>query len=465
MRIMWLNLRWKKVIDDVLVHKEKLNVNQSYKIFRSDNPEEIGILVDTIDITLTDHNIEEISWEDFNLTIPEYGEKEYWYRLKCVDSCGNESEFSAKVLGIVPDITPPGPTQVLSSKGESDKIIIYWEQNNAPDLSGYQIYRSICRKRLDPIDDYSRNCNDFLLIGEISKQEAIKRLNETGSIYYEDTTVPLGSPICYAYWVRAYDTSGNLNSGRFSDSCPEEGSYICQKLHDSIPPPIPFIVGLNARNRAVLVEWISSPIQDLYAFHVYRSEKEEEPGIAIARVYLDGSFILLEETINDMEFQDPGCSNLSVEPLYDSIQLSYLDTGLDDNKEYWYRVSAIDNLGNESEKNNIENIPAISTFTFNRNLPETPSIHPEAIISVKSCGIEIQWYPIFDNKKLRGFFVFRSNDVQGHFRQISELVEGNTFKDLSALRGRNYWYIIQSMDLEGRLSEKSDPVQFEFPIT
>ena len=39
-----------------------------------------------------------------------------------------------------------------------------------------------------------------------------------GHIWFDDFSVPEGSPLCYGYWVRAYDQAGNLYPG--NNGCP-----------------------------------------------------------------------------------------------------------------------------------------------------------------------------------------------------------------------------------------------------
>ena len=51
------------------------------------------------------------------------------------------------------------------------------------------------------------------LVGDVPLGDAKAMHAATGRISFEDTSVPAGSPLCYAYWVRAYDQAGNLTRG------------------------------------------------------------------------------------------------------------------------------------------------------------------------------------------------------------------------------------------------------------
>ena len=108
-----------------------------------------------------------------------------------------------------------------------------------------------------------------------------------GFAHFDDFSVPEGSPLCYAYWVRAYDQAGNLYDG--DSGCPRPGEYRCGRLLERTPPPVPVMTGLRGGNHGVLVEWVASPTQDLRAFHVYRSDKEMDPPQFLACVFTDGT--------------------------------------------------------------------------------------------------------------------------------------------------------------------------------
>ena len=470
-----LALSWRKVTQDIEGHKE-LDTTQTYMIYRADTLEALDDIVGlptyfvhSLTANPTDPAVMTISWSDTDpAIIPAYGEKDYWYRVRCVDASpqANMSAPSAAISGRVPDTTPPGTTHVTGGEGYADHITVMWAPNAEPDLGGYQIYRSICdfgvpyRPPLRPdLTQYepTQSMCDFVLVGEVLVREARKRLEETGRIYYEDYSVPEGSPICYAYWVRAFDMARNLYPGKFGNACPDVGEYVCQRLYEETPPPAPIISGLKAKNNSVFVEWVSSPVQDLRAFHVYRSEKENDTPIFVACIFLDG-------TVSPIPWagMHPSCDDIPADPDPTAVFGSFMDKGLEPNQVYWYRVAAVDWLGNESERGDIEAIPAISTFTYSKDLPGTPTVLPPTTAAPSGCGLVVRWTPFFDPAELLGFIVFRSTSLGGAYRQVSPVVEGNEFVDQSAIRGITYWYRVQSMDLTGKLSEPSAAVEYSY---
>lgn len=461
-----LTLSWQKVTRDINSHVE-LDTSHTYKIYRSDDInkiEDIGSLASYLAHTLTanptDTTTMTITWKDTHPDLfPPYGEKDFWYRIQVEDAHGNISSPSAVISGRVPDTTPPGSTHVTGADGFADHITVMWDPNPEPDLAGYQIYRSTCDMGVfyQPRSQKPEQelCN-FVLLGEILLKEADKRLGETGNIYFEDSSLPEGSPICYSYWVRAFDMARNVYDGNIG--CPASPSeYTCQRLYEETPPPAPIISALKAKNNSVLIEWISSPVQDLRAFHVYRSKKETDVPTFVACVFTDGSVSSSKWT-----GIKPDCADIPGVPDPTTIRISFTDSGLKPNEVYWYRVSALDWLGNESEKEDISHIPAISTFTYSKDLPETPIVLPPSGPPPEGCGLVVKWQPIFNPTALEGFVVFRSSSETGPFRQVSGVVKGNEFIDSSAIKGRNYWYCVQSIDKQGKHSKPSAPVLYTY---
>ena len=463
-----LRLYWKKVIRDIKGHREQESL-QEYIIYRAENLEDLenieslsSYMVASITADPTDTTNLTISWIDSSsILIQTYGEKDFFYRIGCKDARDNLSVPSATISGRIPDSDPPGPTAVIDSEGHSDHINVFWMPNIEPDLAGYQIYRSICHQGepYQPEVEIDRKkvklgC-DFILIGQVLLEDAKTMLEADGKIYFEDHSVPEGSPICYSYWIRAFDESRNLYEG--DNNCPEEGEYICQKLREEIPPPAPVISGLKAQNNSVLLEWMSPPVQDLRCFHIYRSTSEDSVPNFVACVFLDGS----PSSQTKWEgIENLSCADIPAEPDPTSSKCSFVDNNLNPNQVYWYRISALDWLGNESEKNQIRKIPAISTFTYTKDLPVTPVVHPAPQILQPGCDRIIQWSPTFSLTEHKGFLVFRSKSSHGPFRQVSPIVQGNKFTDNSAIEGKTYWYRVQAIDKRGRLSEPSKPVEY-----
>ena len=465
-----LALTWRKVTRNERNH-QILDTTQTYKIYRADTSDALDDLaalssfqIGTKTANPTDPGTVTLSWLDTdpNLRVP-YGEKDFWYRVACVDTQGNESAPSAAISGRLPDITPPGRTVVTGGDGYADHISVYWLPNSEPDLAGYQVYRGICNNgepyrpsNRGPKPDSYSPC-DFTLVGEVSLAEAVVRMADTGRIFFDDFSVPPDSPLCYSYWIRAYDFSGNLYQGS-NVGCPmEPDEYTCQRLLEETPPPVPIITTLKARDRAVLIEWTASPLQDLRAFHIYRSEKELDAPVFIGCMLTNGTLYS-----GRWQGQRPSCGEIPAEVDPATVHGSFVDKTVKANNIYWYRVSALDWLGNESEGDDLLRIPAISTFTYSKELTGTPVVSPPAGTSSQGCGLVVSWSPAFTPGEQKGFLVFRSAEQFGNYRQVSNLVQTNSFEDLSAIHGKDYWYRVQVMAPDGNLSRPSAPVKYSY---
>jgi hypothetical protein len=467
-----LVVTWRKVTRNV-ENNQLPDVTQTNYVYRAETREALedltalpGHLVAIVPGNPQDVTTPRLTWTDTDpALLAPYGTKPFFYRVRVADPFGNLSAPSAVIMGAVPDITPPGHTTLTGAKGMVDHIHLEWKPNPEPDLAGYQIYRGVCDRgflfipgiiheldkegRVTTTGESRYRC-DMTLVGDVPLGEANTMWAADGSIWFDDFSVPEGSPLCYGYWVRAYDQAGNLYAG--NNGCPRPGEYLCARLHEKTPPPVPVMTGLRARNNGVLVEWMSSPVQDLHAFHVYRSDTELDPSHFLACIFTDG-------TISATPWKGlvPSCGDVpaALDPL--AARGSYLDPTTQPHHIYWYRVSALDWLGNESDGSAIDDIPASSTFAYTSDLPPTPSVQPPTVPIGVGCGLDVAWGPTFDPASTQGFVVFRAA-AGGTYRQVSGIVAGNSFTDVTARRGIDYLYCIQSIDHVGLLSQPSLPV-------
>jgi hypothetical protein len=372
---------------------------------------------------------------------PPYGTTPFFYRVRVEDAFAIRSAPSATIGAAVPDTVAPGPTAIVGADGHDKHIRVEFKPNPEPDVAGYQIYRGICdhgyvyvpgivRKpdgRPEHKDDRFR-C-DMTLVGDVPLGDANAMLAADGIIWFDDHSVPAGSPVCYAYWVRAYDFAGNLYAGD-EHACPaDRNEYRCASLREKTPPEVPVVTGLRARNNGVLVEWIAAPEQDIRAFHVYRSELESGPPKFLACVFTDGT-VFQVPWVGGV----PSCMAVPAVPNPLASRGSYLDASADPHRIYWYRVSALDWLGNESAGGNLLDIPSSSTFTYTSDLPGTPVVLPQTPTTGTGCALDIAWGPPFDAAVIQGYVVFRGAPHQP-FRQVSGILAATSFTDATARRG------------------------------
>ncbi len=389
----------------------------------------------------------------------QFGEKEFYYRIRCVDARGNASALSSAAGGHVPDITPPAIPVAVEAEGRGAGISVLWRPNDEPDIESYAIMRSLCHRGewFPPEHAQKRgiDCGPFAMIAEISHAEAVDSARVRGKAVFTDRTVPNGSPLCYAYWVKARDRSQNLSGSWPYPSAAERAGIVCQRLRDEIPPPPPVVTAVRALDGRVGIEWISAPSQDLHAFHVYRSEEERDGFRWIGGIRIE------EPPAPHASLSAPyapaapsGCGEIPLVPHDGMTAGSFIDKSADPRTVYWYRVAAVDKDGNESP---LERSVPYSTFTFKKDGPPAPAI-AAVRKTAASCGLDISWTPPYDASAHLGFVVFRSPTEEGVYRQISPIVAGSSYVDAAIAAGAAYWYKVQAFDADGRPSEISPPM-------
>ena len=471
-----LVVKWRTVTRNVenhaFTHQGVLDTSQRYHVYRAEGREQLedlanlqSHLVAILSANPTDVARPVQEWHDTDPVLrPPYGAKPFFYRVRGQDAFLIPSAPSATIGAAVPDTIPPGPTTVVGAEGHAKHIRIEFKPNPEPDVAGYQIYRGVCdhgyvyvpgivrKPEGEPEHRDDRYRCDMALVGDVPIGDANAILAVDGIIWFDDHSVPAGSPVCYAYWVRAYDFAGNLYGGD-EHACPaSRNEYRCASLREKTPPEIPVVTGLRARNNGVLVEWIASPEQDLRAFHIYRSDLEFDPPKFLACVFTDGSVVSFPwvGTV-------PSCAAVPAVSNPLTARGAYLDETAEPHRVYWYRVAALDWLGNESAGTNLLDIPASSTFTYTSDLPPTPAMLPQTPPAGAACGLDIAWGPPFDAAAIQGYVVFRGAPHQP-YRQVSGILAATTFTDVTARRGVDYFYRVQAIDHAGTLSEPSPPL-------
>ncbi len=492
-----VTIRWTQVVKNISGHWERPDSSVRYKLYRftsSENPDSIpSVMLGANIITKKGLHARDTVDADPNLRAI-YGNRTWWYRLRSVDMAGNISQWSTASSAIIKDITPPSITKNVSTKGYEDYIAVKWKPNTEPDMASYVIYRSYCHlgswveckeqdtcktwqsynpyneKKEEPIGAVTYvpekkpglpcPCSGpFVFLGEITK-DSVKRAIEKGHYFFEDKNIPAGSPLCYAYWIKAKDSSDNI-SGAFPLPSPAEIAEIkCERLHDLTPPEKALISGLFAQAEQIKVEWIGPPTQDTRAYHVYRAmgtNPAKEP-LPVEYKWVGGMTVELPPVLPkvlSMPYKAPAlatCDKISVQATPWMSAGYFEDKSIEPKLTYWYKVVGIDYDGNETP---LDSAAAISTFSFTRKMPLAPVIN-SLNKQAEPCAVTISWSPVFDAGKHRGFIVYRSNSSGGPFWPVvvSPLM-GNSFTDYNVIKGQTYWYKLGLLMLNGQLSRLS----------
>jgi fibronectin type 3 domain-containing protein len=208
--------------------------------------------------------------------------------VRTISSTGEKSDFSNQV-SIIPG-TPPAAPERLSVTGRTDGVLVEWSGTDG--ATGYNIYR--------------RGAEERSLGQPIHAAAAEERS-------WVDTSARMGQG--YIYGVTAM-------AGQ--DPLIESGIASEQEIRfqDRFPPPPPLeLVALaeapaaSVKTGRVRLIWRGSEAEDLAGYHVYRRGAE-------------GDFV-----------------RITTQPLQET---EYIDASASAGQTYSYRVTAVDQIGNES---------------------------------------------------------------------------------------------------------------------
>ena len=471
-----LEVRWVKVTRDVDGHPEMPGVT-TYRVYRFENsgnpyvpsspdprnPDIAGTLVAELPAPPRGQSVMSIRDDDPILS-PAHGEQTFWYRVVCIDAAGNRSEPSAAAGGFLADETAPTPVLGTAGEGFDEHIRVTWDLSAEEDVDTYQVYRSLCDEGVWACErsvndgDFSRCPNAWVLVGTVHHVDFAEEGDPAP--FLDDATVPGGSPLCYAYLVKAVDESQNA-SGCWPP-CPQATPpvlpgqtfdlYICQRLRDTRPPAPPVITALKARDGGIEVEWAGPPIQDIKAYYVYRAETRDDDYSFV------GGYVVETQTAIDSELPVPPDVDCDRIPLKSNEELgtgSFLDMGangaVEAKKIYWYRVLGVDQVGNISA---VDEAAPVSTFTFTTARDAAPvitSVTPQA----DPCALVVEWTSALDSTRELGFAVYRSTSRDGSYKQMGGLVTGRRLVDRRIRKGVTYWYRAVRVATNGKRSASS----------
>ncbi len=502
----WVTVRWTQVVKDINAHWEYPDSTVKYKLYRfstSEDPNSNPATYLGQAVTIGGLKSRDTIDKDPNLRSM-FGNKTWWYRIRSVDASTNISQWSTASSAIIKDITPPGIVKNLATIGFEEYISVKWQPNSEPDIASYMVYRSLCHLGLWVPCNLKAECKDwmyynpsavnpndkdaatstnpdaaardaagatvnrktpcpcsgpFVFLGEITK-DSVNRAISNGNFFFNDKTIPAGSPLCYAYWIKAKDSSDNTGGSWPLPSAAERNEIKCERLRDRTPPEPALIAGLYAQAEQIRIEWIGPPTQDTRAYHVYRAQGTDpktEPAVA-AYTWVGGMTVELPPTLPNVmssPYTPPGiatCDKISVQATEWMSQGYFEDKTIQPKLTYWYKVVGIDYDGNETK---LDKAAAISTFSFSRKVPAAP-----VIINISKqaepCAVTLNWSPAYDASKHVGFIVYRRTSAAGPMIPVvTSPLTANTFTDTNVIKGQTYWYSVAVLMSNGRLSALS----------
>lgn len=188
-------------------------------------------------------------------------------------------------------------------------------------------------------------------------------------------------------------------------------------LPDSLEPPVaPWNLQAVSLNDTVKLSWDKNTETDLAGYNIYRSGTEE------------GGYVKLNDTL--------------------LVDNSYVDTAVDNDTTYYYAVTAVDTLSNESRYSNV--VKAIPTIR-----PDFPS---NIYARNDDAKIKLFWDHVVTGN-VSGYNVYRSATSGGAYVKLNtNLITANSFLNAPLTNDQTYYYVVTSVDDRSIESFYSDEV-------
>jgi fibronectin type 3 domain-containing protein len=310
----------------------------------------------------------------------------WYYQVTAVDTSGNESGMAGPVTIIPIDEVAPAAVTGLAAEltGQDRYVELTWDPVDAADLAGYHIYRGEDETSL------------VRLTGTPQEPSSSPEFIDQG---YRERGLRGGQAFVYA--VSAMDHSKNES----------DRAVIRLEIPDTEPPPAPF--SLSARTTpegAVDLLWQPALSADLAGHRVYRKDGRE--------------FALVVEL-----------------PRAD---VQYRDETVDRGVAYEYRVTEVDDWGNESEPSRTVRVVPTDIVP-----PEPPS---EGGARVTGRGVTVTW-AASPAEDVAEYILYRAAYDGAPWRRVTTLrVDRTEHLDRGGRPGNVY--ALAAVDSSGNVGER-----------
>lgn len=305
----------------------------------------------------------------------------YYYRVEAEDHTGNKS-LSEMAFVDAQDVFPPSQPLDLAIKSDTGRFYLTWRENEELDLGGYLLYRTVDEN--DP-DHY------VLLNAE-----------PLDTNYYEQR-LPKNVKNEFFYFLVAIDTSYNRS---------KPSAIATAVLPDVVAPERPVISQVGYSDEGIIVNWIRNVEEDLAGYHLYRSDSLNSDDTQVNQAQIAKS------------------------------SFRFVDRTTIGNKDYYYRLAAIDSSGNISPLSE-------AAYAFRR---EELLLEAQLTVKLKSQKGKktnrLEWSEI-DPKLIKGYVVFRG-ETEKSIKPITGLVASTNFVDKD-LKKEAYFYQVRAYSIPGKV--------------
>jgi hypothetical protein len=365
---------------------------------------------------------------------------------------------SASILGCAsPELpTPrhaivPMPVNDLAARQVDDTAILTFtlptlstDMQPLADVPSVEIYRSNAQSPTAAVKATGKNSKAGRLV-EAIPSETIDQYRRNGQIEFPDKLAPAeltnagGTEITYTVRTRVSRAKDSADSNRAGVR---------------VYPPLSPVHDLRATltETAVLVDWSLTPStaggadNRAVSYRIYRAE--------------------VDPTTAQAAIANPAQAKL-IAPLVQLAQTratEYRDTNFQFGHTYFYTVRNVEQFGPELVES-AESTPAVLTA---KDIfpPATPQgVEAVAVPAVNDtpAAIELTW-TIDTENDLAGYNVYRSEQSDQTGQKLnSETLLVPTFRDISVLPGKDYFYRVGAIDQSGNESPLSPAIEAQVP--
>ncbi|MBR1691960.1 MAG: fibronectin type III domain-containing protein, partial [Lachnospiraceae bacterium] len=336
----------------------------------------------------------------------------YEYALKAEDSRGNVSDFSkiASVYVRQDTQSPVIESLTCGKKRQNGTVTATFTGSDNRAVTAYELYlvkqETDSTQKKDTEDSDKQEKPEGVLVGSYRGPESGSWSGKSGSCSFDSAAYPDGA---YVLTVYALDAEGNRSVGKSQEL-----------IVDNSGPEKPTITAGTVSCTSAALAWSESAEED---FAEYRLEEQK-----------DGVWQTL---------------------LHTKTERSYFVTGLLPDHTYQYRIYAVDDLGNESERSDI------LTVTTPED-EEAPGRVPAASLQRQTGSrISFSWKPSADNVAVAGYRIYRDGELVAQTG-----ADERSFSDTGLESEKRYAYELTAFDEAGNESVRSAAQMFttQLPI-
>lgn len=315
----------------------------------------------------------------------------YYYRLFVYDDKGNT--VGSNALTLATNATDPLEAVVLSGYSiSSSELLLEWTRAETSNFSSYRLFRSET-------------------VSVDSSSSLVTTVTNQSTLTYSDTE--LADTQTYYYRLYVFDDKGSLI-----------GSNDVSLTTKASEPVV--LTGYPISSRELLLEWTRAELANFSNYRLFRSEADS--------VNLN-SFLVTTATSQS--------------------SLTYSDTGLTDNKTYYYRVFVFDDKGNSVGSD------SLALTTEINDPPVKPTL--AASLSGDTLSVKLSWTESTE-ADFMSYHVLRDTDIAWGTEQVIGIINhGPTASYLDIVpQAGTYYYKLRVIDIQGSTNE-SDAVTVIVP--